>query len=173
MSWKPELSWTCPPRVVFDVLDRRDSNPQPQCHSKYLGRRMKGGRQPARARTRQRGPAGKARRSWAIRQTKPTTLQSDHAEQLSTPSPEGRSRLLRPALPHWTVLVRKCARRPRDWPKGAPSPLIGPGGVAGFTADRPSNRKSSNIVLRWLSLADQWQTRSDLSDWARETPSPY
>ena len=51
-------------------------------------------------------------------------------------------------------LARKCARRPRDWPKGAPSPLIGPGGVAAATADCPSNRES-NIVLHGLrSLAD-------------------
>ena len=73
--------------------------------------------------------ASASRQGQAIRQTKTNSLfQSDRAEQLSTPSPEGRSRFLRPALPHWTVLARKCARRPCDWPKGAPSPLIGPEG---------------------------------------------
>ena len=66
----------------------------------------------------------------------------------------------------------KCARRPRDWPKGEPSPLIGPGGMAAATADRPSNRES-NIVLRGLrSLADRRQPRSHPPDWARETPGP-
>ena len=42
----------------------------------------------------------------------------------------------------------------------------------GVTADRPSNRKMSNIVLHWLPLAERRQTRSHLSDWSRETPSP-
>ena len=46
----------------------------------------------------------------------------------------------------------KCARCPGDWPKGAPSPLIGPeGGVTAVAADRPSN-KESNMVLRGLCL---------------------
>ena len=62
----------------------------------------------------------------------------------------------------------KCVRRPRDWQKGAPSPLIGPGGMAAATADRPSNRES-NIVLRGLrSLADRRQPRSHPPDWERE-----
>ena len=172
MSWRPELAWTCPPRVVFDDLDGRDSNPQQRCHSKYQGRRAKDGRQPARGRTRQRAPAGKARRSETIRQANPNCPQSDRADQLFTPRPGRRGLPLVTPPPLLDGFGTQSARCPCDWPKGVPSPLIGLGGVAGLTADRPSNRKMSNIVLRWLPSAERRQTRSHLSDWSREPPSP-
>uniref|UniRef100_A0A8C4WTN4 Uncharacterized protein n=2 Tax=Eptatretus burgeri TaxID=7764 RepID=A0A8C4WTN4_EPTBU len=48
-------------------------------------------------------------------------------------------------------------------------PVIG----RGVTVDRPSNREM-NMVLRGLcSLADRWETRSHLPDWARERPGPF
>ena len=116
------------------------------------------------------------RQGQAIRQTK-NQLNSDDFCRIA---PNYYSPLLQrggatchgPALAHSTFWACKCARRLRDWPKGAPSLLIGPGGVAAATADRPSNRES-NIVLRGLrSLADQRQPRSHPPDWARETPGP-
>ena len=112
VSWRPELSWTSPPRVVFEVLDPRDLNPQQRCHFKYQGRRMKDGRHPARGRTRQRASAGKAKRSKTIRQANPNSncFQSDRAKQLFTPRPGGRGLPLithppPPPPPYWTVLA--------------------------------------------------------------------
>ena len=198
MSWRPELSWTCPPRVVFDVLDWRDSNPQQRRHSKYQGRRMKDGHQPVRGRTRQRVPAGQARRSQTIRPANPNCWQTPTAGKpqlranpncgqtptagsriapinYSLPVQGGGDSLSEPAPPLLDGFGARSARCRSDWPKGAPSPLIGPGGgggVAGITADCPSNRKRSNIVLRSLSLAERQQTRPHLSDGSRETPSP-
>ena len=56
-------------------------------------------------------------------------------------------------------LARKCAPRPRDWPKGAPSPLNGPGGMAAATADCPSNRR---VTLSCVGCA-HWPTDGNLA----------
>ena len=136
------------------------STRQPRCHSECPGRRMKSGRQPARARTKQRVPADKVRRSGRPKTNSTPTLLSDRAKLFFTPSAEGMSRLpwtRSRSLDGFSVQMRSS---PRDWPKGAPSPLIGPGGMAAATADCPSNRES-NIVLRGLrSLAERRQPRS-------------
>ena len=157
MSWKPELSWTCPPRVVFDVLDRRDSIQQPRGHSKYPGWRKKGGHQPARARTRQRAPAGKARRSG---RPKPTLRQTKtNNSQGRMDGAEGRKRLENKPGPKKlsigrvapTIIPLLCWEDPRlsvasvHWVEGVsrPSPP---------EKDRPSKRKLSNSIPRWLPI---------------------
>uniref|UniRef100_A0A8C4NNA6 Uncharacterized protein n=1 Tax=Eptatretus burgeri TaxID=7764 RepID=A0A8C4NNA6_EPTBU len=50
-------------------------------------------------------------------------------QQLSPPSPEGKSHLLATHSPSLDSFGAQCARRLCHWPKWTPSPLIGPGGV--------------------------------------------
>ena len=178
MSWKPELSWTCPPRVVFDVLDRWDSIQQPRGHCKYPGWRKKGGRQTARARTMQRAPAGKARRSGrpkpSLRQTKTNNSQG------RMDGAEGRKRLENKLGPKKlsigrvapTIIPLLCWEGPRlsvasvHWVEGVSRPSLP-------EKDRPSKRKLSNSIPRWLPIGRTPRLCARVAHWANRDTCPY